>query len=359
MVRRTFVVVLALSLAATGILLAAGPVSANKPTSFFENNVHFVCDAPGVITSDGIVQLNAEDSTEFGSDASVSWWVPPETPENTGGTPTFVGSPFIEDQTVSRTGYHFDIDVRMIDPHTFDYVGNATASIDLIDSGIVEYADPEKSSFGNRKTFDNSFVKFFSVAGTVTINVTGLPTTTFDVTNCTGPDGNPPERAGFDSTIDVRTSDPSQFVLNKSGVLVLCDIGTSDYLLEVAASAEKDVSGGQIFFTNASGTIGGETQSTLTLTNEVFAGTVPMVDFNTGEPVGDAVVDVRFTQGEHAVIRETQGSVRDRLIGYLLNPTGTITIPTSPTSTVIDFSACIFAFDGVEQQKEHRPKETG
>jgi hypothetical protein len=357
MIRRATSVVLILALTTLGITVIAGPASANRPTSFFENNVHFVCDQPGVTTSDGTLMVSAEDSTEFGRDAGILWWVPPDTIENTGGTPTFVSSPFIEDQTVTRTGYHFDIDLRMIDPHTFDYVGNATASIDLIDSGIVEEATPKKSKFGNRQTFDNSVVKFFSVSGTVTLNVTGLPTTTFDVTNCTGPDGNPPERAGFDTTIDVRISDPSQFVLNKSGVLVLCNIGTDDFLLEVAASAEKDVTGGQLIFQNVDGVIGGSTDSTLTLTNEVFAGTVPMFDFNTGDPVGDAVVDVRFTQGEHAVIRSTQGSVRDRLIGYLLNPTGTITIPTTPTPTVVDFSACIFAFDGTEQQKEHRPKE--
>jgi hypothetical protein len=356
MIRRSGFVVAVSILGIAAQLIGAAPAGANRPTSYFENNVHFACDQPGVTTADGTVLVFAEDSTEFGRDASIAWWVPPDTIENTGGTPTFVSSPFITDQVVTRNGYHFDIDLKMIDPSDFSEVGNATASIDLIPTGLVENATPKKSRFGNRTTFDKSVVKFFNVSGSVTMHVVGHDPTVFDVTNCNGPDGSPADHAGFDTTIDVRTSDPSQFVLNNSGILVACTVGTNDYILEVDASSEEAGTSGQIIFTDANGTVGGATESTLTLTDEVFSGTVGMENFDTGEAVGDAVVDVRFTRGPKEVVRSTQGDIRDTLIGYLLEPTGTITIPTQPTPTVVDFSGCIFVFEGREQQKEHRPR---
>lgn len=350
---RLAVVVAVFSLIAVDLLGTAGPAGANRPISYFENNVHFVCDLPGVTTSEGTIIVSAADSTEFGRDASVLWWVPPETPASSPDS-TFRSSSLIEDQTVVRNGYHFDVDVKMED-RDFNPVGNAIMSIDLIPSGVVEYASPTKSSFGNRRTKDNSFVKFFSVSGTVTFHVIGHDPTVFNVTDCTGPDGNPPDRAGFDSTIDVTTTDPSQFVLNKSGVLFLCDVETETYVLNVAASAEKTNTGGELQFFTSDSAMGGSTDSGLTLTNSEFSGTISLNDFDTGDPVGTAIIDVTFTQGEHTVVRRTDGSVRDRMIGYLLEPAGTITIPTSPP-TVVDVSSC-FAFDGREQLKEHRPRE--
>jgi hypothetical protein len=297
--------------------------------------------------------VGAEDSTEFGRDGSLLWWVPPDTIENTGGDATFRSSALIEDQIVTRTGYHFDLDLKMED-RNFNPVGNAVVSVDLIPTG--EETSPEgKSRLGNRTITDNSMVKFFTVSGTATLHVAGHDPTVFDITNCGGPDGAPPEHAGFDTTVDVTVTDPSQFVLNKSGVLVFCDVQTESYSMNLAASSEKTSTGGFASLSNADGGLGGETQTGLTLTSDVFSGSIPLTDFSTGEPAGDAVIDVTFSQGDHSVVRTTQGSVRDRMIGYILIPTGTITFPTVPP-TVVDLSGC-FAFDGREQQKEHRPRE--
>src|SRR5436190_15331958 len=130
--RRRSAIVVVWSLMFAGLVSAAGPASANRPTRFFENNVHFVCDLPGVTTPDGIIIVSVEDSSEFGRDASVLWWVPPETPETTGDS-TFRSSSLIEDQTVVRNGYHFDVDVKMED-RDFTPVGNAIMNIDLIPS---------------------------------------------------------------------------------------------------------------------------------------------------------------------------------------------------------------------------------
>ena len=351
MIRRAIVVVSVVVAALAGQVAGPGSALANKPTNFYENNVHFECGVPGVTTPDGTILVNAEDSSEFGRDASILWWIPPDSIDTADAT--FRSSSLIEDQVVTRTGYHFDIDVKMED-RDFTPVGNATASIDLIPTG--EVTPPEgKSRFGNRTIRDNSTVKFFTVAGTVTMHVTGHDPTTFDVTNCGGPDGAPPDHAGFDTTIDVTTTDPSQFVLNKAGILVLCDVQTDTYSFNFGASSEKNATGGQTSLENADGGLGGETQSGLTLTSAVFSGSIPLIDFSTGDPAGVAVVDATFAQGDHTVVRETQGSVRDRRTGFLLIPSGSITFPTSPP-TVVDLSGC-FAFDGREQQKEHRPKE--
>ena len=131
----------------------------------------------------------------------------------------------------------------------------------------------------------------------------------------------------------MRTTDPSQFVLSRSGILVLCDITTETYAVS----------------------LGGETGSGLALTNETLSGRIAVEDVETGEPLGDAVVDVTFTRGKHVEIRTQEGPIRVTRVGFLLTPTGTITLPTSP-ATVVDMSSC-FAFDGREQQKEHRPDE--
>ena len=101
--------------------------------------------------------------------------------------------------------------------------------------------------------------------------------------------------------------------------------------------------------------LGGETGTGLTLTNETPSGRIAVEDVETGEPLGGAVVDVMFTRGRHVEIRTQEGPIRVTRVGFALNATGTITFPTKP-ATVMDMSSC-FAFDGKEQQKEHRPDE--
>ena len=352
--RRVASIGIALALLTWGLVGAAGPAAAAKPLRFFEHYVTFVCDNPGVTTSDGTVIASAMDHDEFGADASVLWWVPPDTIESTEGDATYRSSSLITDQVVTRTGYHFDADLKMED-RDFNPAGNAVISVDLIDTGVVERSTPSRSRFGNRTIRDNSFVKLFRVAGTLTINITGRPSVTFNLTNCGGPDGAPPDRAGFDVTADVRQSNPNQFVLNHSGVLVLCDVVTDDYAMNLGASADKTGTGGEATLFLPNGGMGGGTRSGIVLDATSFTGSIPVSDFDTGDPLGDAVIDVRLTRGRHTVIRTTQGSVHSKMIGYILDPSGTITFPTSP-ETVVDMSSC-FAFDGREQQKEHAPKK--
>ncbi|MFY9588353.1 MAG: hypothetical protein WAT66_12945 [Actinomycetota bacterium] len=342
---RLFVAVLSVT-ALVAPLWSAAPASANKPTQIFERSVHFVCS--DVRTPDGIVQIAADDFSEFDTpDASINYWVPPETPENAPDS-TYRSSSLIEDQQVTRDGLHFEGTVVMED-RDFNPVGNATFSVDLIPTSDVESVG-EKSKFGNRNIHDKSTVQFFSVSGSVTLH----DGKTFDLTNCIGPDGADPEKAAADFITDIRVTDPSQFVLNKSGILVLCDVVTDSYAMSFGASSESTGTSGQAQFFSDAQSIGGGTDSGLTLTNEVLSGAIPIEDFDTGESLGDAIVDVTFTRGQHAEIRTTQGSIRDTMVGFLLNPTGTITFPTDP-ATAVDMSSC-FAFDGREQQKEHRPR---
>jgi hypothetical protein len=177
--------------------------------------------------------------------------------------------------------------------------------------------------------------------------------TVFDLTNCGGPDGSPPENAGFDTTIDVRISDPSQFVISFAGVLVTCDLVTPDYFVNIGASNENGPQT-SAFYQDATRAWFGSADA-FTLTPDEFSATIPMFDDATLEPVGDAVVDVAFARGEHVELRTESDGIRATQIGNILIPTGTITIPTEP-ATVVDMSSC-FAFDGREQQKEHRPDE--
>jgi hypothetical protein len=326
-------------------LWSAVPASANKPTQIFSRSFHFVCS--DVRTSDGVVQITVDDFSEFSTpDGSISYWVPPETPENAPQS-TYRSSSLIEDQHITRTGNHFEGTLGMED-RDFTPVGTASFSVDLIPTADVENTG-EKSKFGNRNIHDKSTVQFFKVSGSVTMH----DGKTFDLTDCIGPDGAPSDVAGADFITDVRITDPSQFVLNRSGILVLCDITTETYAMNLGASAEEESTGGQATLFTAERAIGGETSDGLTLTSESFTGTIPIVDFDSGEELGDAVVDVAFTRGAHTTIKVTEGSIRTTRVGFSLIPAGTISFP---TGTVVDLSSC-FAFDGREQQKEHRPSE--
>lgn len=330
------------TLTAAGLAVSASPAAANRPTRVFENTVTFVCES-GVTNEFGTAQVTAEDHSEFGSSGSILYWVAPDSPDT--GEATFRSSSLITDQQVTRTGYHFD-GVLLMEDQDFNPVGNATFSVDLIPTGRVDEATPARSRFGNRTIHDRSSVKFFSVVGTVTMH----DGTVFDLTGCGGPDGSGPDTAGFDTTIDVRVTDPSQFVISFSGVLVLCDVVTPGHALNLGASSENGPQT-ELQFTDESGTLFGFSDE-ITLTAEEFSGTVPL-SHEDGEPAGDAVIDVTFTRGDHIVVRTENGSIRSRQIGYLLEPAGSITFP---TGTVVDLSSC-FAFDGTEQQKEHRPRE--
>ncbi len=345
MIRRLSFAVCLLTLA--GILITAGPASANKPTRFFSRSIGFVCS--DVRTSDGVVRISAEEFTpEFDEpEASVEYWVPPETPETSEAT--YRSSSVITDQHVTRTDYHFEGTLLMED-RDFNPVGNASFTVDLIPTSDVEDVGG-KSKEGNRNIHDKSTIQFFSVSGSLTLNDGKV----FDLTDCIGPEGAPSDRAGHDTTIDITKTDPSQFVLNRSGVLVLCDVTTESYTMNLGASAEKDSTGGEAFLFTADRAIGGETNSGLSLSKTTFTGTIPMRDFDTDESLGDATIDVTFTRGEHTAVRVTNGSIRETMVGFVLIPAGTITFPTDP-ATAVDMSSC-FAFDGRRQEKEHRPDE--
>jgi hypothetical protein len=174
--------------------------------------------------------------------------------------------------------------------------------------------------------------------------------TVFDLTDCIGPDGAPSDRAGADFITDISITDPSQFTIKFVGVLVLCDIVTPDYALNLGASNEQGPRT-ELFFENEKGVLFGFSDA-ITLTNTEMSGTVPLTDGD-DNPAGDAVLDVSFTRGDHIVVRTQEGSIRSNRQGFRLIPEGTISFP---DGTVVDLSSC-FAFDGMEQQKEHRPAE--
>jgi len=327
-------------LAVTSVVATAGPALANKPTQIYTQSIHFVCS--DVRTPDGVVQISAELFSEFNeADASINYWVPPETPENSQDS-TYRSSSLIEDQHVTLTGHHFDGTLVMED-RDFNPVGNATFSVDLIPTTGVEKTGG-RSKNGNRNIHDNSTVQFFSVAGSVKLHDGKV----FDLTNCVGPDGAPPDRAGAELIEDVRITDPSQFTISFVGTLVLCDISTPDYALNLGASNEQEART-DLAFEDANGLVFGFSDG-ITLTPTELSGTVPLNDDN-GEPAGEAVVDVSFARGHHTVIRTQEGGIRSNREGFLLIPSGTISFP---DGTVVDMSPC-FAFDGREQQKEHRP----
>jgi len=318
-----------------GTIVGVQPAMANKPLHVFEHSVSFVCDLPGITNSVGTLLTSVEDHSEFGTSSSVLYWVTPETPE-TNEDSTFRSSSLAEDEHITRTGYHFDAVIGMED-RDFNPIGDAILTADLVATGQVD-GPAGNSKFGNRNIHDKSTVKFLVVdTGTVT-----LPDgVVFDISGC----------PGFDSTIDFTVTDPSQFVISFSGILVLCDVSTSDYSLNLGASSADGTT--TFFFSDAAGNLNGFADD-ISLTSDEFHAVIPASD-DDGSPVGDAVVAVSFERGARLVVRTEDGGIRSKRVGTILVPTGTITIPTSP-ATVIDLSSC-FAFDGREQQKEHRPSE--
>jgi hypothetical protein len=331
--RSSFIVAAALLVVA----LVSGPASAGKPIKIFEHRIGFVCEDPWLSNEDGIAITAASVSSESGPEAIVLYWAPPETPET--AEATLRSTTDVPEVTV--TGYHLDAVVPMED-QDFTPVGDAIISADLVAVGEPELG-AGKSKQGNRTIRDNSVNQPLVVeSGTLT-----LPNgVVFDLTGC----------QGSDLTIDIRISNPNQFVITSTGILVLCDIATDDYVVNLGASAEGSNVGGEVFYTDATQTIGGFSEN-LVLTSDVFSGTFDLINFETEEPAGQAVVDATFTQGDHIVLKTSEGSIHSKMIGNLLDVTGTLTIPTDPT-TVVDLSSC-FAFDGKEQIKEHAPKDEG
>src|SRR4051812_30138528 len=94
-------------------LWTAGPAAANQPTHIFYRSIGFVCS--DVRTSGGVVQISAEQFSDFETpDVSISYWVPPETPENAPGS-TYRSSSLITEQHVTLTGYRFEGSALMED----------------------------------------------------------------------------------------------------------------------------------------------------------------------------------------------------------------------------------------------------
>ena len=332
MLRRSSFIVAAALLA---VALVSGPASAGKPITIFEHRIGFVCEDPWLSNEDGVAITAASVSSESGPEAIVLYWAPPETPET--AEATLRSTTDVPQVTV--TGYHLDAVVPMED-QDFNPVGNAIISADLVAVGEPELG-AGKSKQGNRTIRDNTVNQPLVVeSGTL-----ALPNgVVFDLTGC----------QGSDLTIDIRISNPSQFVITHSGILVLCDIATEDYVVNLGASADDSGASGEVFYSDATQTIGGFSEN-LVLTSDFFSGTFELINFETEEPAGQAVLDATFTQGEHVVLKTTGDGPQSTMIGNLLDVTGTLTIPTEP-ATVVDLSSC-FAFDGKEQIKEHRPDE--
>ena len=333
--RRTPFAVVAALLSIAALSSTAGPAVAGKPIRIFEHRFGFVCEEPWLSNEGGIAITAASVSSESGPEAIVLYWAPPETPET--AEATLRSTTDVPQVTV--TGYHIDALVPMED-QDFNPVGNAVISVDLVPVGEPEVG-AGKSRQGNRTIRDNTVNQPLVIeSGTLT-----LPNgVIFDLTGC----------QGSDLTIDIRISNPSQFVITHRGILVLCDIATEDYVVNLGASSDDSGTGGEVFYSDATQTLGGSSED-LVLTSEIFSGTFDLIDFETEEPAGEAVLAATLTRGEHVVLRFSDGNVHSKMIGNLLEVDGTITIPTDP-ATVVDLSSC-FAFEGKEQIKEHRPPD--
>ena len=330
--RGTIILSVVFALGIPAALPGATPAFANKPTHITSHSVDLICDLPGLTNEAGdTVVLNLEDHSEFGQSGSILYWIAPETPETTGDS-TYRTSSLVENQHITLTGLHFDAVMGMED-RDFNPVGDATITADLVPTG--DQVGPEgKSRFGNRNIRDNSVTRFLVVE---TGHVTLQDGKVFDIAGC----------PGFEQTVDVTITDPSQFVISFSGVLVLCDVQTPDYAMNLGAGTSPQTST-EVFFSNANGNLNGFADD-ITLTADRFSGSIPLSDDN-GDPAGVAIVDVTFNKGDRLVVRTQEGGIRSKRLGNLLIPTGTITFP----GAVVDLSSC-FAFDGREQQKEHRP----
>jgi hypothetical protein len=332
MFRRVSIIVFVVTSSLVTAFVGAPPAAANKPLHITSHRVDLICDLPGITTENGTVVLTLEDDSEFGTSGSILYWVPPETPENSPDS-TYRTSSLAEEEHITRTGYHFDAVMGMED-RDFNPVGDAVITADLVPTGQQE-GPAGKSRFGNRTIRDDSVTTFLVVeSGTVSLQDGNV----FDLSGC----------PGFETTIDFSVSDPSQFVISFSGILVLCDIVTRDYGVSIGASTDPATSV-QVFYGDANGTLFGYSED-ITLTADEFKGTIPLSD-DYGEPAGEAVVDVTFTKGDRLVVRAEDGGIRSTRTGDLLEPSGTFTFP----AATVDASSC-FAFDGREQQKEHRPK---
>lgn len=335
MIRRTAYVAALIALGLTLFATIAQPAAAGKPFTIFDHRIGFGCEDPWLSNEGGIAIAAAALGSESGPEAIVLYWAPPETPET--AEATLRSTTDVPQVTV--TGYHIEAVVPMEDQN-FTPVGNAIISADLVAVGEPELG-AGKSRQGNRTIRDNSVNQPLVVeSGTLT-----LPNgVVFDLTGC----------PGSDLTIDIRISNPSQFVITHSGILVLCDIATEDYVVNLGASAEEGNVGGELFYSDATQTIGGFSED-LVLTSEELSGTFDLINFETEEPAGTAVLDATLTQGDHVTLKSSNGTQQSKMVGNLLNVDGTVTIPTDP-ATVVDLSSC-FAFEGKEQIKEHRPDE--
>lgn len=333
-VRRTTLAVISALVTTTLFSGLAGPAQAAKPIKIFEHRFGFVCDEPPLTNDTGTVIVAANTSSVEDPSAIVLYWVAPNSPET--GEATFRSTADVPQVTV--TGNHLDAVIPMEDQN-FTPIGNAVISADLVSNGEPELG-VGKSKEGNRTIKDNTVNQPLVVeSGTLT-----LPDgTVFDLTGC----------PGADLTIDITITNPNQFVISHSGVLVLCDIASEDYVLNLGASAEdQGAAGAEVFFSDGEQSLGGFAEE-LTLNEEIFTATFPIIDFETEEFLGNAVLDATFTQGDHIALKSTEGSIHSKMIGYLLDVMGTITIPTDP-QTIVDLSTC-FAFAGTEQIKEHAP----
>jgi hypothetical protein len=336
MFRRASMFAAFIALGVVALSALAGPAAAGKPFTIFEHRIGFVCEEPWLSNEDGIAIVQAAVSSETGGEGLVLFWAPPETPETAEATLRSTA----DVPTVTVTGLHIDAIIPMEDQN-FTPVGNAVISADLVAVGEPELG-AGKSKEGNRLIRDNTVNQPLVVeSGTVT-----LPNgVVFDLTGC----------PGSDLTIDIRISNPSQFVITHSGILVLCDIATEDYTLNLGASAEDGNVGGEVFYSDASQTLGGG--GDLVLTTSEFSGTFDLINFETEEPAGTAVLEATLTEGDHVTLKSSNGTQSSKMVGNLLDVDGTLTIPTDP-ATVVDLSSC-FAFDGKETIKEHRPDDGG
>lgn len=324
---------LAVLVAALGLLaIPIGGASAARPVRINEHIIVMSCFEPLVTGPYGTLGTDAVISDVYGPSATVFYWAEGADPET--DEPTLVST--VDVPVVTGDASHIDATIPVEDSNR-QPAGDAILDVDLAPVGDLE--TNETVRWGNRLIKDDGWLQRLVVtSGTLTLPDGAV----FDLTGC----------AGGERVVDVFITNPDSFVQSFSGILVLCDISTENYAFELGASAEEAETGARAFFSSDGLFLEGH-HSDLTLTEDAFTGTIEMNDGDTGEPVGDAVVNVSFAQGDRTVIRRSEGLRRSTMTGRLLEPSGTITIPTDP-ATVIDLSSC-FAIDGREQIIEPHP----